>query len=161
MRGNVNQTHGSHVWLPVSIPDSKYVRLRALSSLHIRIGVSYDTVTTASNLPTFSTLRQMQHSFSDASASSKGPALPLASAAPLCRVSPSQANELRMSSTSRPGRRVRHASRQLSVILCSLPMRSCLCWSQHATRSTTWTNTVRNRFPQKAGEIEAFRTLEI
>ncbi len=31
---------------------------------------------------------------------------------------------------------------------------------QH-TRSTTWTNTVRNRFRQKAGEIEAFRALEI
>ncbi len=29
------------------------------------------------------------------------------------------------------------------------------------TRSTTWTNTVRNRFRQKAGEIEAFRALEI
>jgi hypothetical protein len=29
------------------------------------------------------------------------------------------------------------------------------------TRSTTWTNTVRNRFLQKAGEIEAFRALEI
>ena len=31
---------------------------------------------------------------------------------------------------------------------------------QH-TRSTTWTNTVRNRFRQKAGEIEAFQALEI
>jgi hypothetical protein len=31
---------------------------------------------------------------------------------------------------------------------------------QHA-RSTTWTNTVRNRFRQKEGEIEAFRALEI
>jgi hypothetical protein len=31
---------------------------------------------------------------------------------------------------------------------------------QH-TRSTTWTNTVRNRFRQKAGEIEEFRVLEI
>jgi hypothetical protein len=29
------------------------------------------------------------------------------------------------------------------------------------TRSTAWTNTVRNRFRQKAGEIEAFRALEI
>ncbi len=29
------------------------------------------------------------------------------------------------------------------------------------TRSTTWTNTVRNRFRQKEGEIEAFRALEI
>jgi hypothetical protein len=29
------------------------------------------------------------------------------------------------------------------------------------TRSTTWTNTVRNRFRQKAGEIKAFRALEI
>ena len=29
------------------------------------------------------------------------------------------------------------------------------------SRSTTWTNTVRNRFRQKAGEIEAFRALEI
>jgi hypothetical protein len=29
------------------------------------------------------------------------------------------------------------------------------------TRSTTWTNTVRNRFRQKEGEIEEFRTLEI
>jgi hypothetical protein len=29
------------------------------------------------------------------------------------------------------------------------------------TRSTTWTNTVRNRFRQKTGEIEEFRTLEI
>jgi ribonuclease HI len=29
------------------------------------------------------------------------------------------------------------------------------------TRSTTCTNTVRNRFHQKAGEIEAFRALEI
>jgi hypothetical protein len=29
------------------------------------------------------------------------------------------------------------------------------------TRSTTWTNTVRNRFRQKAGENEAFRALEI
>ena len=29
------------------------------------------------------------------------------------------------------------------------------------TRSTTWTNTVRNRFRQKTGEIEAFRALEI
>ena len=28
-------------------------------------------------------------------------------------------------------------------------------------QSTTWTNTVRNRFRQKAGEIETFRTLEI
>jgi ribonuclease HI len=31
---------------------------------------------------------------------------------------------------------------------------------QH-TESTTWTNTVRNRFRQKVGEIEAFRVLEI
>jgi hypothetical protein len=31
---------------------------------------------------------------------------------------------------------------------------------QH-TRLTAWTNTVRNRFRQKAGEIEAFRALEI
>ncbi len=31
---------------------------------------------------------------------------------------------------------------------------------QH-TRSTTWTNTVRNRFRQKTGEIEVFRALEI
>ena len=30
-----------------------------------------------------------------------------------------------------------------------------------STRSTTWTNTVRNRFRQKAGEIESFRALEI
>ena len=29
------------------------------------------------------------------------------------------------------------------------------------TRSTAWTNTVGNRFRQKSGEIEAFRTLEI
>jgi hypothetical protein len=29
------------------------------------------------------------------------------------------------------------------------------------TRSTSWTNTVRNRFRQKAREIEAFRALEI
>ena len=29
------------------------------------------------------------------------------------------------------------------------------------TRSSTWTNTVRNRFRQKTGEIEAFRALEI
>jgi hypothetical protein len=29
------------------------------------------------------------------------------------------------------------------------------------TRSTTWTNTVRNRFRQKEGEIETFRALEI
>ena len=29
------------------------------------------------------------------------------------------------------------------------------------TRSTTWTNKVRNPFRQKAGEIEAFRVLEI
>ena len=29
------------------------------------------------------------------------------------------------------------------------------------TGSTTWTNTVRNRFRQKAGEIETFRALEI
>jgi hypothetical protein len=29
------------------------------------------------------------------------------------------------------------------------------------TRSTTWTNTVRNRFRQKTGEIEEFRVLEI
>ncbi len=29
------------------------------------------------------------------------------------------------------------------------------------TRSTTWTNTVRNRFRQKVGEIEEFRALEI
>jgi hypothetical protein len=29
------------------------------------------------------------------------------------------------------------------------------------TRSTTWTNTVRNRFRQKPAEIEAFRALEI
>jgi hypothetical protein len=29
------------------------------------------------------------------------------------------------------------------------------------TRSTAWTNTVRNRFRQKAGEIEVFRALEI
>ncbi len=29
------------------------------------------------------------------------------------------------------------------------------------TRSTAWTNTVRNRFRQEAGEIEAFRALEI
>jgi hypothetical protein len=29
------------------------------------------------------------------------------------------------------------------------------------TRSTTWNNTVRNRFRQKAGEIETFRSLEI
>jgi ribonuclease HI len=29
------------------------------------------------------------------------------------------------------------------------------------TRSTAWTNTVRNRFRPKAGEIEAFRALEI
>jgi hypothetical protein len=29
------------------------------------------------------------------------------------------------------------------------------------TRSTAWTNTVRNRFRQKAGEIESFRALEI
>jgi hypothetical protein len=31
---------------------------------------------------------------------------------------------------------------------------------QH-TRSSTWTNTVRNRFHQKVGEIETFRVLEI
>jgi hypothetical protein len=31
---------------------------------------------------------------------------------------------------------------------------------QH-TRSTTWTNTVRNRFHQNTGEIETFRALEI
>ena len=29
------------------------------------------------------------------------------------------------------------------------------------TRSTAWTNTVRNRFRQKAGEIETSRALEI
>jgi hypothetical protein len=29
------------------------------------------------------------------------------------------------------------------------------------TTSTTWNNTVRNRFRQKAGEIEAFRALQI
>jgi len=29
------------------------------------------------------------------------------------------------------------------------------------TRSTTWTNTVRNRFRQKSGEIEVFQILEI
>jgi hypothetical protein len=29
------------------------------------------------------------------------------------------------------------------------------------TRSTAWTNTVRNRFRQKAAEIQAFRALEI
>ena len=29
------------------------------------------------------------------------------------------------------------------------------------TRSTVWTNTVGNRFRQKGGEIEVFRTLEI
>jgi hypothetical protein len=29
------------------------------------------------------------------------------------------------------------------------------------TRSTAWTNTVRNRFRQQVGEIEAFRALEI
>jgi hypothetical protein len=29
-----------------------------------------------------------------------------------------------------------------------------------ATRSTTWTSTIRNRFHQKAGEIQAFRALE-
>ena len=35
-------------------------------------------------------------------------------------------------------------------------------WQEgHHTRSTTWTNTVRNRFRQKAGEIEAFQALEI
>jgi hypothetical protein len=32
---------------------------------------------------------------------------------------------------------------------------------EQITRSTTWTNTVRNRFRQKEGEIEVFRALEI
>jgi hypothetical protein len=35
-----------------------------------------------------------------------------------------------MSSTS-SGRFLRRASRHLSAMLCSLPMHSCLCWSQH------------------------------
>jgi hemerythrin len=32
--------------------------------------------------------------------------------------------------------------------------------NRQITRSTAWTNTVRNRFRQKTGEIEAFRALE-
>ncbi len=90
--------------------------------------------TSASNLPNSSALRQMQHSFSSASASTKGPTAHSASSvcsASVPRLTPSSSE---MSSTS-SGRRVRRASRHLSAMQCSLPMRSCLCWSQHARLS--------------------------
>jgi hypothetical protein len=50
---------------------------------------------------------------------------------------------------------------QKEVIWDSSTNRTVYQWTVgQITRSTTWTNTVRNRFRQRAGEIEAFRALE-
>jgi hypothetical protein len=90
--------------------------------------------TSTSNLPKSSALRQMQHSFSAASASTKGPTARSASSACSASVPRLTSSSSGMSST-RSGRRVRRAPRHLFAMLCSLPMRSCLCWSQHARLS--------------------------
>jgi hypothetical protein len=90
--------------------------------------------TSASNLPTSAALRQMQHSFSAASASTKGPtarSAPSACSASVPRLTSSISG---MSSTS-SGRFLRFNSRHLSAMAYSLPMRYCLCWSQHARLS--------------------------
>jgi hypothetical protein len=55
-----------------------------------------------------------------------------------------------------------HHKEQKEVIWDSPTNRTVYQWEVGPiTISTTWTNTVRNRFRQKAGEIEAFRALEI
>ncbi len=90
--------------------------------------------TSASNLLTSSALRQMQHSFSAASASSKGPTARSASSACSASVPRLTSSSSGISSAS-SGRFLRCNSRHLSAMLCSLLMRSCLCWSQHARLS--------------------------
>ena len=51
---------------------------------------------------------------------------------------------------------------QKEVIWDSPTNRTVYQWIvRPTTTSSTWTNTVRNRFRQKVGEIEAFRALEI
>ena len=111
-------------------------------------------MTLESELTQLLCLRQIQHSFSTVSVSTKTRCVASAwSVYVPCLTSSSSG----MSSTS-SGRFLRFNSRYLSVMSYSLPMLSCLCWSQHAHLSrcaknslvvskSSWNMASKSRWP--------------